>query len=666
MITARGWWFLVLVFSLLTLGAFDEHGWTLTVVALTLLLWSLWEWLLFALRVRLAVPPLHCQRELSDERGPVETLWAGRSFRVRIQCRLDHWLSLPQVSLADYLPLGVMRTSGSEASLAALNAGQTVTLDYGIRCPAAGRVRFEGVMVQLADFQGFFYHETLLPSVAVYRVLPSLADAEGHRPTIKRHNLLPSPGLHRHLRPGSGSELLDLRDYLPGDPPKTIAWKVSARRDRLITKEFESEVPVRCTLFVDTSHSVRVGPPGQNALARLVDISAAVAQATAGVRDLTGLCLFDEKQAASYLRPARGSHHLIRLLHLLTEAAGLAPATGAARLATLLPTAHAFAQEVYPDLLRREVNRVPGWLPWFWPIPTFSRQRPSLIRQVVRGLFVGLAFAPLVVVGLLCFLLSDLLFLLAAPLLGVPDLVLATLAVCVVAITAVGYYGLVNWAYRFLSLFLSSRRRIQARWRKQLAALLSEKYGLAPGGLGTLLEDDEAFVSCLQRFLAEHQVPYPLPLYDRRGRYLFASPGKVGVLAKALLRAVGRGHDNELFVLLVDLLELPHQLGPLVRAVKVTLARHHQVLLICPWPPGVPPPSVAKPTASIPWVSRQADLQTAMHQATTERLHGAYHRLRRSFARMGVPLVCAASGDPVRLILDRLQRLRALGRGGRR
>ena len=31
----------------------------------------------------------------------------------------------------------------------------------------------------------------------------------------------------------SGSELLDLRDYIPGDAPKMIAWKASARRDRL-------------------------------------------------------------------------------------------------------------------------------------------------------------------------------------------------------------------------------------------------------------------------------------------------------------------------------------------------------------------------------------------------------------------------------------------------
>jgi uncharacterized protein (DUF58 family) len=38
-----------------------------------------------------------------------------------------------------------------------------------------------------------------------------------------------------------------------------IAWKPSARRDRLITKEYESDVPVRCVLFLDASNGARVG-----------------------------------------------------------------------------------------------------------------------------------------------------------------------------------------------------------------------------------------------------------------------------------------------------------------------------------------------------------------------------------------------------------------------
>src|SRR5262249_26374502 len=90
--------------------------------------------------------------------------------------------------------------------------------------------------------------------------------------------------------------------------------------------------------------------------------------------------------------------------------------------------------------------------------------------------------------------------------------------------------------------------------RQKLAAPLSVHYGLAPGGLAMLLEDDERMGTYLQRFLAEHHVPYPFPLYDREGRYLFAAPHKATVLANALLRAVGKSHDNELYVLLADLL----------------------------------------------------------------------------------------------------------------
>ncbi len=71
----------------------------------------------------------------------------------------------------------------------------------------------------------------------------------------------------------------------------------------------------------------------------------------------------------------------------------------------------------------------------------------------------------------------------------------------------------------------------------------------------------------LQRFLAEHQVSYPALLYDQEGRYLFRSPEKLGVLADALLAAVTRGKDNELFVLLADLLEMGPDLTRLERAV---------------------------------------------------------------------------------------------------
>jgi uncharacterized protein (DUF58 family) len=665
MLTSRGWWFLMIVSAVLALGVLSSLM-SLTWLGLTLLLWFLSEWLLFVLRLRLAVPGLRFRRQLYDDRGPVDTLWAGKSVRVELEMAGAHWLGQPYLKITDYVPFGATRESGANEAEGILTPETPLSLSYRLRCPAPTRIRYEGLGIQLSDLQGLFYHAAFLPSLALYRVLPPLADIEGHRPTVKRHNLLPSPGLHRHLRPGSGSELLDLRDYLPGDPPKTIAWKVSARRDRLITKEFESEVPLRCTLFVDTSNSVRVGAPGRTALARLVDLSAAVAQAAAGARDLVGLCLFDDKHTSRYVRPARGARHIVGLLNLLAEAASQAPATGQARLRTLLPLAYSFAHRIYPHLLRPAVNRVPGWLPWLWPLPTYTDQPVRLSRRLFRWLFFAAAYLPLLLVVLFCVLFADVIALLADPLLPLPPGWLPVIGAALAVGVAVLYYPLVNQLYRCLGLFIRFKRHRLARWRKQMAAVVAERYNLGPGGLGLLLEDDAAMVGSLQRFLAEHQVPYPLPLFDRRGRYLFASPGKITVLAQALLRAVGKGHDNELFVLLVDGLELTDHLDPLLRAVKVTLARHHQVVVICPWPPGVPPPGTTRPTTGQGWALAQADLRLAVHQATIDRLHQAFARLRQAFARLGVPVVCAASGDPVQLILDRLAQMRQLGLGRRR
>src|SRR5262249_22937076 len=128
------------------------------------------------------------------------------------------------------------------------------------------------------------------------------------------------------------------------------------------------------------------------------------------------------------------------------------------------------------------------------------------------------------------------------------------------------------------------------RWRKQLAAILALKHNLGPGGTALLLEDDERFVLEAQRFLHEHQVPFEQPLYGPRGEYLFAAPAKVGVLAGALQQAVGKGRDNELFVLMTDLLETADHIEPVLASVKMAMARHHHVMVVCPWPHGVPPP----------------------------------------------------------------------------
>lgn len=670
MLTSRGFWFLFGMLVVLSLGLL-RPSLPLTLLGLTLLLWFAAQWLWFLLRLP-GVRRLRLEREVWDDRSAVATLWAGQTFEVRVRLSNQGWLPSPHLAIADRLPFAAEYVDGSELAQGVLTSDRPLTMTYRIRCGPAGLARFEGVRLQAADWQGFFYHVHFLHNVVVLPILPVLTARPNQPASVKRHNLLLPPGIHRHRRPGSGSELLDLRDYLPGDPPKTIAWKVSARRDRLITKEFESEVPVRCTLFVDASNSVRVpGPSGvgsrqirySKALDRLVDVAAGVLQANAGIRDLTGLCLFDE-HGATHLVPDRGTTHQSECLRLLAGAAARLPGQQYVHPDHLLPLAYSFVAEVYPEQLRLAVNSVPVAMTWMDGFSGYSRRLRFGFFELLHRRKSGLRS--------LCWwtsfwaLLLPLALILARVLFKTQALDHLLLFVLFLApVSVVLTWGGAAFLYGVDALTGGGKRR-RDRWRKQLAAILSASFGLAPGGLAALLEDDDAFSLLLQRFLSEHQVPYTLPLYGPDGRYLFAAPEKIPMLANALVRAVGKGRDNELFVLLADLVELDDALDPLLRAVRVALGRHHQVMVICPWPPGLELPHDKQRRSREPSpkpLSKGHPPQAALwDQVTTRRFHLAYQRLRRTFTRMGVAVLCAAEDEPIPLILSRLERLRSLGR----
>ncbi|HEY2910087.1 MAG TPA: DUF58 domain-containing protein, partial [Gemmataceae bacterium] len=320
MLTSRGWWFLALNVAILLLGATVLPDYTVVpaIIALTLIAWFLYEWISFHIQVNAAASRLKFTRRIIQGDREVPMVWANLPFDVRLRIEHDSRIGLAFVAFEDRLPQVAQLLDGDNEKLTAVPPNEPVRIVYGLKAPSPGILRFEGVKVQLADLHGFFHHRAFLHDETEYLILPPLADDEGKQRADKRFNTLPPPGIHRLRRPGSGGELLDLRDYRPGDPPKMIAWKASARRDRLITKEYESDVPVRCVLFLDTSDGVRLGPPAHTPLAKMAGLASGVAQAAAGNRDLVGLATFDEHEQQG-VKPARTKIHMIGLLRRLAE-----------------------------------------------------------------------------------------------------------------------------------------------------------------------------------------------------------------------------------------------------------------------------------------------------------------------------------------------------------
>ena len=144
----------------------------------------------------------------------------------------------------------------------------------------------------IRDRFGLFVREQFVPCEATYKVLPSFNKAGDMLSVIKQTNAIPQHGIHRLQQAGMGSELLELREYMPGDPPKSIAWKVSARREMLMIRQYESEVPVRLQLFLDGSISTRLGGFGHRLVDQMTYVAASVAQTANASGDPVGATLF--------------------------------------------------------------------------------------------------------------------------------------------------------------------------------------------------------------------------------------------------------------------------------------------------------------------------------------------------------------------------------------
>jgi uncharacterized protein (DUF58 family) len=566
MLTRRGWWLFMANGVLLVVALLfaSQPG---LLVAFSLLFWFLAQWLLFRVRWLRLQQNLVVERTLLRNGIPVDVAWARSELEVRVRLQPAANVRLPYVLAVDRVPILARWKEGEPWAEGMLSRERPLEVAYRVHCPSAGQLRFDGIKVQIADLQGLFAGTFFARDLKTIRVLPAVFARASGVAARKSHNLIPLMGTHRHRRPGNGTELLHLREYVAGDPPRTIAWKSSARRDRLMTKEFESEVPVRCTLFVDVSSATRVGPPGENALARLIEIAATLVHTANERRDLVGLGLIDDERVRALLPPARGPRAKLDRLRVLSDAADLPPASEDVPLDTLVPYGMSLAQDLYPELLDPEVNRIPFW--------SFRLRNPL------------------------------------------------------------------------------------RRWRKRLASVLSVRHGLGPGGMPLLLDDDEAMRRHVVRFLGDHQVACPIPLFDAKGRYRFRSPSKMQVLSAALARSVALGKDNELFVLLVDLFDVdlaekPEAFESFLRSIRMAQARRHQVMVILPWPANVPGPGEK---ASEP--DFVATLQEWLHHASEVRLRQSYERLRQALAKVGVAPIVAPQEQAVPLILYRMERLRA-------
>jgi uncharacterized protein (DUF58 family) len=116
---------------------------------------------------------------------------------------------------------------------------------------------------------------------------------------------------------GSGTEVLQLRDYRRGDPLRAIDWKATARRGQLTSRDYSQDPHLTVIVAVDAGRASGLGAGDMDRLGLYVNVAARFAQRAAAVGDAVGVVLF-AAQPLAVLAPARGEAAVIRMRELLT------------------------------------------------------------------------------------------------------------------------------------------------------------------------------------------------------------------------------------------------------------------------------------------------------------------------------------------------------------
>jgi uncharacterized protein (DUF58 family) len=124
-------------------------------------------------------------------------------------------------------------------------------------------------------------------------------------------------GLHRSPFVGFSVEFASHREYVAGDDPRYVNWKIFARQRRLYVKEFDAETNMNLYILLDVSGSMECANSGRSKLHYGASLAAALAHLALKQRDAVGISLF-ANEVVGHIPPRAKPHQLDEILRLIS------------------------------------------------------------------------------------------------------------------------------------------------------------------------------------------------------------------------------------------------------------------------------------------------------------------------------------------------------------
>jgi uncharacterized protein (DUF58 family) len=218
------------------------------------------------------------------------------------------------VRLKDEYP-SALRITGPREALVAIDPGDEEGFGYDLHPTSRGSYGFGDVVGRIRGRLGLVWRNVRWPLAGAVRVYPNIHEAKKNELYAHRSRQM-RLGQRRVRFKGQGREFESLREFVNGDEIHHISWPASARRGKLITREYTVERSQNIVVMLDTGRLMTARIGALTKLDHAINAALSIAYVALAGGDNVGLLAFN-RRVITYLPPSHRRDQLPTILDAL-------------------------------------------------------------------------------------------------------------------------------------------------------------------------------------------------------------------------------------------------------------------------------------------------------------------------------------------------------------
>ena len=208
-----------------------------------------------------------------------------------------------------------MRLIGEREATMAIRSGATAKFEYALHPATRGSYPFGDVLGRVRGPLGLVWRQIRWPLARDVRVYPNIREAKKNELYAFRNKQM-RLGQRRMRVKGQGREFESMREFVNGDEIHHISWTATARRGKLITREYTVERSQNVMVMLDTGRLMTARIGELTKLDHAINAALSIAFVALAGHDNVGLLTFS-RRVLTFLPPSHTRDQLPAILEAL-------------------------------------------------------------------------------------------------------------------------------------------------------------------------------------------------------------------------------------------------------------------------------------------------------------------------------------------------------------